>query len=52
MEKEVRISDHVVLDIDRATQGLVDVNKFRVTEWLSGVRHLISRDVSKLLETV
>lgn len=51
LEREVRVSDHVLLDIDRATRGVVDITKFRVAEWLSGVRHLVSRDISKLFKS-
>ena len=50
LQKEVRISDHLLVDVDRSTHGLVEVAKFRVSEWMNGVRHLIARDLPKLLK--
>jgi hypothetical protein len=48
-EKQKQAAHFLIVDIDRATRGTVDLAKFRVREWLDGVAHLISRDVPKLI---
>lgn len=48
--KETRTSDALILDIDRAAKGEIDISKFRTSEWLEGVRHLINRDINRFLK--
>jgi hypothetical protein len=48
--KETRTSDTMVIDIDRATRGTVELSKLRVAHWMEGVRHVIARDVPRLLK--
>lgn len=51
-EKQKKTADVMLLDIDRATRGVVELSKFRVGDWLEGVRHLVSRDAGRILRPV
>lgn len=51
-EKQTKTADVMLLDIDRATRGTVELSKFRVSDWLEGVRHLVSRDANRILRPV
>lgn len=43
-------ADLLVVDIDRATVGKVGIAKFRATDWIDGVRHLIARDMKRIFK--
>jgi len=39
----------LILDIDRGTIGDVERSRFRASDWLHGVQHLLNRDINRLL---
>lgn len=52
VERRLESYDVVLLDIDRATRGTVDLSKFYVVEWLKGINHLVFRDVDRLFNPI
>ena len=50
-EKQEKTADVMLVDIDRAIKGDVPIEKFNTSEWLEGVRHLISRDLNRILNS-
>ena len=40
---------YVTLDVDRGTRAPVDMEQFRLEDWLKGVQHVIARDIDKVL---
>lgn len=52
IEKKREFSDAVLLDIDRATRGTIELSKFDVAEWLKGINHLVSRDVDRIFTPI
>ncbi|HUX90721.1 MAG TPA: hypothetical protein VMV48_08535 [Gallionellaceae bacterium] len=50
-DKHKKTADVMLIDIDRATRGDVELSKFRVVDWLEGVQHLIARDVKRILNS-
>jgi hypothetical protein len=46
---EKKTADSVVVDLDRATIGIVELTKFRMADWLKGIQHLMSRDLNRVL---
>lgn len=48
VEKKRESSDVVLIDIDRATRGTVELSRFYVVEWLKGMNHLVSRDMDRI----
>jgi hypothetical protein len=50
-ERQINSKHYAILDIDRATKGTIELSKFKAHEWLDGVKHIISRDIDKFLNT-
>lgn len=48
--KEKKVLHAMVLDIDRATRGTVELAKFRIGDWLQGVEHVINRDAPRIFQ--
>lgn len=44
--------NYVVIEFDRGTLGVVEANQFRIEDWLKGYRHVLNRDIDKVLEGI
>lgn len=49
-ETQKKKLDFMLLDVDRATKGTIQLSKFRTRDWLEGVQHVISRDAPRILK--
>lgn len=48
---EVRVTKkRTIIDFDRGLLGAVDVDKFRIEEWLKGYQHILRRDIEKVIK--